>query len=107
MSNPVLKIMLNVISEFDVIFVFLHGIKHCSLSISPAAPLEMYHFRVDTIRKQNTVYLIYNATCNQVSQMTFSTNATPFSERRPPKHPTCIKEQLRNFKLPVASQLIY
>ena len=89
MSNPVLKMMLNVISEFDVIFVFLHGIKHCSLSISPAAPLEMYHFRVDTIRKQNTAYLIYNATCNQVSQMTFSTNATPFSEGRPPKQPTC------------------
>ena len=96
--------MLNVISEFDVIFVFLHGIKHCSLSISPAAPLEMYHFRVDTIRKQNTAYLIYNATCNQVSQMTFSTNATPFSGGRPP---TCIKEQLKNFKVPVASQSIY
>ena len=68
----------------------------------------MYHFRVDTIRKlYYTVYLIYDATCNQVSQITFSTNATPFSEGRPPKHPTCIKEQLRKFNQTVASQLIY
>ena len=62
--------MLNVISEFDVIFVFLHGIKHCSLSISPAAPLEMYHFRVDTIRKQNTAYLEYIQPFGDIFQKT-------------------------------------
>ena len=103
MLNLLPKIMLNVISEFNEILVFFHGIKAFFCIYSA-----VYNFEVDTIlHKQNTAYLICTATCKQVSQMTFSTNATPFSEGRLPKQPTCIKEQLRNFKVPVASQSIY